>query len=318
MENISTHLRWQQVFSLLSKLKSGNFAAQIPSSKRNDKLEKLVVLLNMFAQKLEAIFKENAYERPRNSFLFKSKMAFMLNTDFEIINATQEAITGLEVNSKDVLRKDFKSLLTDASRQHWELLEKELEPSKINYFNFRLCFTTTTGLYIQADCSITKWLFNNHASYSISSDEISILTEDPNVLLPKLWKEIERKQKKPTRTAYPKPTRPSEVKKIRELRKYIEKNAETRVLDYKTQANEYGTNERKLKDGFKHIYKETPSQFHYKKLLRKIRNQIVNSQKRISTISDDFGFDTAYFSKLVKKKFGVSPRDLRKREKEDD
>lgn len=318
MENFSTHQRWQQVFDHLCKLISGNFSTQIPRSQRNDKLEELIFLLNMFTQNLEAIFKEYAYERPRESILFKSKMGFLLNREYEIINTSSEAITGLGFNLNEVVGKGFSSLLDDSSRQTWQLIEDELETTKVTFFNLRLSFVTKTNLYIHADCSITKWLVNNHASYSISSDEISILTEDPNVLLPKIWKEIERKKKKPARTAYPKPTRPSEVKKIRELRKYIEKNAETRVLDYKTQANKYGTNERRLTDGFKHIYKETPSQFHDKKMSRKIRNQIVNSEKSFREISDNFGYETTYFSKLVKKKFGDSPRDLRKREKEDE
>jgi AraC-like DNA-binding protein len=67
---------------------------------------------------------------------------------------------------------------------------------------------------------------------------------------------------------------------------------------------------------FKKLYNITPHQFLTKLRLREAEKMIANSQKQISGILQEVGFeDLTSFSKLFKKEYGVSPITYRKQAK---
>jgi len=64
---------------------------------------------------------------------------------------------------------------------------------------------------------------------------------------------------------------------------------------------------------FKHIYGTSPNQYIICKRLEKAQNLITNSNRSLTNIAYDCGFeDVSYFSRIFKKHYHCSPSDLRK------
>jgi AraC-like DNA-binding protein len=75
----------------------------------------------------------------------------------------------------------------------------------------------------------------------------------------------------------------------------------------------FGTNEYKLKNGFKHIFKTTIQQFYNSERLKRAQLLIQYTKIPLKTIAIMTGFSTyPNFSRAFKIKFGYSPSDLQR------
>ena len=73
-----------------------------------------------------------------------------------------------------------------------------------------------------------------------------------------------------------------------------------------------GTNEYRLKHGFKKLYGQTVYSFLKSERLRKARQLVKSSDIPFKTIFKVTGFKHAsHFSKAFKKKYGLTPKDMR-------
>ncbi len=108
MEFQDSSQRWDQVFTMISHMLSGNFSHQIPPSAHDDQLEQLVVRLNLLAQNLEAVFKRMAFIKPRRTFMFLVEMSLVLSKGFKILNASRSVLDMLKFKWKDINGKHFR------------------------------------------------------------------------------------------------------------------------------------------------------------------------------------------------------------------
>lgn len=98
---------------------------------------------------------------------------------------------------------------------------------------------------------------------------------------------------------------------IRRARGFLEAN-HTRPVTLKEAAQEAGVSVSHFCLGFKKAYGVSPIDYLIRFRLSEALHQLKDRNKRISEVAYANGFeDVYYFSKMVKKRFGKSPRDLR-------
>ena len=103
-----------------------------------------------------------------------------------------------------------------------------------------------------------------------------------------------------------------DIRKIREGHDIIINNLEKDFPSLKEFALQIGTNEFKLKYGFKQLYGTTVHRFLMQERLRKAQMMIQYSDVSIKSIAYTVGFkSTPHFSRSFKKRYGYSPTALR-------
>jgi AraC-like DNA-binding protein len=83
-------------------------------------------------------------------------------------------------------------------------------------------------------------------------------------------------------------------------------------LDMEQLARELPMGYSSFRKAFKRIAGQSPNQYHLNLRLDRARNLLVGTALNINEISDQIGFESvSYFSKLFKKKYGISPKGYR-------
>jgi transcriptional regulator GlxA family with amidase domain len=104
-----------------------------------------------------------------------------------------------------------------------------------------------------------------------------------------------------------------ELRQIRSFAKKIEKNIS---VDYTLEAIsiETGLTQAKLQEGFKLLYNRTVTEYIRYARLNVARDYMVTTEMNISEIVYSIGFSSrSYFSKIFKERFGISPSEFLKK-----
>jgi len=98
-----------------------------------------------------------------------------------------------------------------------------------------------------------------------------------------------------------------DCRKLEDVKTILEKNSKTHITNQEL-AQRVGTNEFKLKHGFKQLYSMTPFQFLTNARLEKAKALLEHTDYPIKKIAVDVGFrQSANFTKRFKKSIGCSP-----------
>ncbi len=105
----------------------------------------------------------------------------------------------------------------------------------------------------------------------------------------------------------------SDISKIRGIHAYILKNLDKPLLPLIELAHTFGTNEYKVKQGFKKLYGYTVFRFLIVERLKRASLLIQHTDIPLKEVAHIAGFvSVPHFSKAFKKKYGYTPSDLRK------
>ncbi|PKP29054.1 MAG: hypothetical protein CVU01_01940 [Bacteroidetes bacterium HGW-Bacteroidetes-18] len=108
--------------------------------------------------------------------------------------------------------------------------------------------------------------------------------------------------------------RMSDVQLMQKVYDYILDNLDKPLPTLKELSRIFGTNEYKLKYGFKYLFKTSIYQFYNIKRLKKAHLLIQQTTIQLKEIALMFGFTTyPNFSKAFKKLFGYSPNDIKRK-----
>jgi AraC-like DNA-binding protein len=102
---------------------------------------------------------------------------------------------------------------------------------------------------------------------------------------------------------------------IQKLYDYILAHLEEPLPSLKILSAKFGTNEHKLKDGFRHFFKTSIYQFYNDERLKRAYFMIEHTVIPLKNISGMNGFNNyPNFSKSFKKRFGFPPYELKRKE----
>lgn len=312
-----TEHRMQQIQHMLLEMAQGNFFYRMETSDRNDNVEALAIVLNMLAEEIQESFYHQGYVSSKANTEHLVQMCFLLDGNGVVYMTNQKACTILSKLYGNIVQKPFSDLLTEDSRTDWDQKWKTLRKKSFYDIAIPLSFLTNENLIVPNRCHITSIKSEAHAPHNVLITVIhtttgrnfvtkmdqSAINIDPNNTISK--KQVTRPKVK---LSY------EDIRKIREGRDMILNNLQMDLPNLKDLAHQLGTNEFKLKYGFKELYGTTVFKYLLQERLRKAKTLVQYTQLNFKTISKMIGFKSVpHFSRTFSEQYGYCPKIFRKR-----
>jgi AraC-like DNA-binding protein len=285
------------IHQMLFEMARGNFNSSIPLSSYDDKLETLVVLINMVAEEMKESIFQVGYVNNHRTLQFIAQSTFVLDASFSIKSFTPEVTYFLGYSESELIDLPLADIITTAS---FEQLQDVLDKNVSLPATIALDFTPKDHLPVSVSCTIGRL---------VNSSEIILNLVTPvrqDSYYPLMYRNENEKHNK---------TRKEDALLIQKLYDYILAHLEEPLPSLKVLSCEFGTNEHKLKDGFRHFFKTSIYQFYNDERLKRAYFMIEHTTIPLKNISVMNGFnDYPNFSKSFKKRFGFSPYEIKRNE----
>lgn len=299
---------------MLLEVASGNFSYRIERSDRNDELEALVVLANMMTEELGESVRHQTYLNYNESYKHIAQMTFVLDNNFHICSLNSLASDLLLFDKEEMQGKPLDNFLTEESRPVWEDFRSCFSQKGEYNHTLELSFKAKEFFIVPAVCSISTLLnANNQGCMLVTAIETILRSEETENELRRKIEGHKNAGNQASGNTLRIALSESDLKKIGEVREYISSNLEEPNFSIKELAHTLGTNEFKLKYGFKQLYGTTIFRYLQDERLRKASLLVQHSRLPLKNIAEMTGFKTApHFSRVFKEKYGYSPSEFRK------
>lgn len=282
---------------MLLEMASGNFSQRIPRTGEDDELESLIVLVNMAAEEMEETLFPNGYINTHHLQHNPSSISFIVDEHFRVLQCTFDTGDLLGYSTSSLENKEFVSILSTSSAEHFKRFQKSItaneEASSLSLTYLMANGRTILSLY----SSISKLSKSNcfiicSILPSLSDFEDSLNDSTTTIILPK--------------------TRRADAKIMQQVYDYILANLETPLPSIKELSRMFGTNEYKLKEGFRYFFNTSIYHFYNDERLKRSQLLIRQTNIPLKQIAYMHGFNSyPSFSKAFKKKYGCAPKDLK-------
>lgn len=315
--------RIEQIHTILTEFASGNFAYKLKRTDLDDDIETITALINMTFEEIKDSFLHQGYTNLNEIHKHLVKTFFILNMEGTIIAYNSRIKQLLFFDDNELQEKAFSSFLTEDSQLTWKSLKSKLALTDLSSYEeyVVLSFKTKKDLILTTNCLVSKFVdgINQSERILVTSIEIIIDSKERDIELRKAISSGNGKSNTDTDKTLVnnKNTRTSlssnDIRKIRQVHDHIISNLDKPLSLLTDLAHSFGTNEYKLKYGFKQLYGQTVFRFLMHERLRKASILIQHTDIPIKEIAHTTGFISGtHFSKAFKDKYGYTPRDLRK------
>jgi len=310
--------RLKHIEKMLMEISAGNFFYRVERSVKDDDVEALVVVLNMMAEEIQEAMVHQGYVQAHGTIKHMVQMSFILDAKGYIQATNQRTCSILSTLYSEIIEKPFITFLNESSKVKWQNIWKVLEQKEVFETSVELTFKTKSNLVIPSACYITTFKGENS---ELKKTLVTVVHHSND--RDKLEKDLKRsvtksKKKKGSKNSYSKKPKFrlsfEDIKKLRKGRDIIINNLEKDFPSLKDFALQIGTNEFKLKYGFKELYGTSVYRFLKNERLRKSKMLVQYSDLHIKTIAHMIGFKSVpHFSRSFKKRYGFTPSALRKK-----
>ena len=282
--------RLRSLYEALLAMATGNFKLRIARSGADDATECLVVLANMVAEELEAALVDTVVRSWRETTLVTGH-CFLLDGGHRVRSYSRETAQQLGYGKGELLGLPFAELLAEDSVKEWtDALARnaELEPRQVVV---RLVFRTKTELLLPCVCLAVRM---------VATDQTLVCSV---AVRAKTKSEVTLHEGNPPTTE-----KTYDAKLIQALYDYIMAHLDAPLPTIGELARLFGTNEFRLKDGFRHFFKTSIYQFYNEQRLLRAHLIIEQTSLQLKEIAFLCGFeDYPNFSKAFRKRFGYAP-----------
>jgi AraC-like DNA-binding protein len=297
MEKAHNQKRIVTMHQMLFEMARGNFNSRIPLSQYDDELETLVVLINMVAEEMKESIFHIGYVNTHSTRLFIAQTTFVLDADFSIKSFTPEVTCFLGYSESELIDQPLAGIITSTCLKQ---LQKVLDEGIALPTTIVLNFTPKEHLPISISCSIGKLINRSEIILNLVTP---VRQDSYNTMA------YENEYEKQTKT------KKVSALLIQKLYDYILANLEEPLPSLKVLSRQFGTNEYKLKEGFRHFFKTSIYQFYNDERLKRAYFMIQHTAIPLKNISVMNGFNNyPNFSKSFKKRFGFSPNEMKRDE----
>lgn len=300
--------RVKRIHKMLLEMAKGNFFYRLEPTDKNDNIASLVVMLNMVNEEIRAAFIHQGFANAHNTPQYIIQLALLMDSKGTIEMVTSGSCSLLSVLPKEIIGKHITDLMTEASKRIWaKKMVKHLKKERSETILY-LELVTNDGLLLAQDCQISVYQALDGSGQKIHLNSVYFSKGEPfETGLPKKKLKVTKgiKEHKVTLT-------PEDIQMIREVHDMILNNLDRELPLLKDLALQMGTNEYKLKYGFKQMYGTTIFRFLTQERLRKSKTLIQHSTLSLKEIAHMTGFKSAaHFSRAFRSKYGKTPTDLR-------
>ena len=308
--NTDDQKRLSLIKKMIIEMGGENFNYRVPTSSNNDVIEAITVSINMLADKLSESYKNRYLVHSRQIFEHLTDLGFILDPKFKIVQVTSSYNEFMSINESQLIGKPFIELLDLESQEIWlsatsktnkfpqkfhlNLIAKKKLTQPLTFFlntltpmeskqNYLLSGVRTINIREHRDNGLSS-SEQQHYDYSQFLDlSDSVLKDEKDISI------------------------------IKQIHAHIEKNRADALGSLQKLAHDFGTNEYKLKNGFKELYGITVFKFQMEERLTYAKTLVESSSIPFKAIAEMMGFKTlAHFSRSFKKRFGSNPREMRK------
>ncbi|MBO6531945.1 MAG: helix-turn-helix domain-containing protein [Muricauda sp.] len=307
MEN-NDDFRVKRIKKMLLEMAKGNFFYTLEPSDKNDNIASLVVMLNMVSEEIRAAFIHQGFANAHTTPQCIIQLSLILNDSGQIELVTNGTCSLLSYLPKDLIGKPITEFMTEKSKEKWtKKLSKHLKRERSETVLF-LEFMTNDGLILAKDCQLSVYQALDGSGQKILLNTVFFSKGEPfETGLPKKTLKVTKGTKEHKVTLTPK-----DIQIIRGVHDAIINNLDKDLPSLKELAHQEGTNEYKLKYGFKQVYGTTIFRFLIQERLRMARTLILHSTHTIKQIVQMTGFKSkTHFSRAFKDKYGRSPSEFR-------
>jgi AraC-like DNA-binding protein len=294
--------RIKNIGQMLMEMAAGNFAYRIPRTDYDDELEGLTLLVNWVAEEMQESIFHGGYLNPHYSYRYVIQSSYILDSNFTIKDISADVPSLLGFDCDELLGKDFTEILTKKSALIWKAIKDEIVQHETYQITVLLEFFTFYKLLIPVYCSISSLWQKTEiiiSSFSVVIDEV----KGKESLLKELFSAEEQKIHNYL-----------DVKSTQAVYDYVLANMDSTLPTLKELSKIFGTNEYKLKNGFRQLFKITIQQFYNNERLKRSQLLIKETKIPLKTIAVMAGFSTyPNFSRAFKIKFGYSPTKMERR-----
>lgn len=303
--------RLKSIKQALFSIAHGNFDSRIARTEADDIIESIVVLINMMAEEMKETLLLYADLHTNTNNTEHIHMVFILDQNFKIRYVTSDVLAELGYETNDLLRKSFSTLLSNSHLGLWRSIGSQMIYSEEYNKQHRLIFRCKNKLERFYTCGITS-------IYDVASTSqyIMVSAYEP-ILKSKILEDSVPQNHKLTNSHKSKAPpnvllRQKDRRVLQNIQQYILKNLDKALPHLKILAHNFGTNEFKLKYGFKQLYGTTVFRFLKQERMKKGRLLIENTNLPIKTIAKMCGYTNgSHFSRDFRECFSLSPRKVR-------
>ncbi|WP_170244093.1 MULTISPECIES: helix-turn-helix domain-containing protein [Bizionia] len=296
------------------KIAEGDFSFEIERTDKDDDIEAILVLVNLLAEEMRETLNYYNVLNATDTIKQYANMLFVLNSSFQIQFANSQVQKTLGIAPACLKKTSFTAILSKKSHQNWITIANNMLYQK-EYHNITKLTYLCTNL-------LTKTLTTaiNVIPRSGQEPPLIIISTCQKVLKSQLMEEDLKHSLKAVRNkGSNNPTKPNVLVKeqdmriMQQIKGYILQNLEHPLPNLRTLANQFGTNEYKLKYGFKQLYGTTVFRYLTQERLKRASLLIQNTSLSIKAVAKMTGFkNVSHFSKAFKNHFGVKPTDMKK------
>lgn len=307
----SNNHRVEALYQMLLELAEGNFFYRIAPTYRNDKMEALVMLVNLLAEEFNQTSYHFAYTNVHKAYRPLIQFSLILDANQQIVALTENTGKLLKCTKEQLVNTPFSKLLSKKSRQVWHETQKQLQSNNLKGNTIqRLFFKSGKQLFLSTWCTIARIVgHQDSGDYTLISSIHIQASINNNYQLP-----LEANQMT-TVSGYTIKNQ-QDIHALQGVYDYILRHLDRPFPSLKELAHQFGINEFKLKKGFKQIFKTTVFQFYKEERLKKAHMMIQYTAVSLKSIAQKTGFKSfPHFSKAFKKRFGYNPSELKKQQK---
>lgn len=319
MEKIAK-IQLAKINKMLMAMAQGNFFYRLERTDNNDNVEAMSLVLNMLAEEIQETLVHGGFVNTTGVVRQLVQLSFFMDNTGIVKMANHNACSILAYLRQDIIGKSFERFLDDNSAKTWSKLLRKARKRDFYDTTLDLTFVSKGGLLIPHSCHVTT-------SCGLNPDDRHILVTV--VLQVKDSQERDKRDHQAVFTGKKRGNSSKErkddlpkskaklsfedIRKIREGRNIILNNLEADLPSLKDFAHQLGTNEFKLKYGFRELFGTSVYRFLLQERLRKAKMLIQHTDANLKTIAYSTGFKTIpYFSRVFKKTYGYPPSELRK------
>lgn len=293
MTNQEEKLR--MIYRLLFDLATGRKIVAFTRENPSDVYDEILTTLEEQGERIRELALEQGTVIPYSNFQHLSHFAFILNSNFNVIDSNFTVSERLNYTSEAIQNLPFESLLDNTSKESWNKLIKRVMWDTYFFSTIELLFVSLDGYKLPLLCSISNSPLNQ--ILFVLSAEV-VLKDVPFLkLIPSVTNEKIK----------------NEARIIENIHTYILEHLDVPLPSLKTLALQFGIEEHKIRNGFREHYHTSVYQFYQDQRLKKALLLISQTDLPLKEIAFQCGFEMYLnFYKAFRKKYGFSPSDMQR------
>ncbi|MDP2160980.1 MAG: AraC family transcriptional regulator [Flavobacterium sp.] len=281
------------IYQLLFDLATGRKTVVLDMGTLDDEYDAIILSLSEHGDRIRALALDQGMVPPYSSFEHLNQFVFVLDSNYRIVDFNYTVVERLKYESEVIQSLLFESLLDDSSKLVWNDLLAQVKSETSFFVTTELLFLTVDGFKLPLFCSVSSSLVKQFVfvlSAEVILKDTPFLNQIPSVAIEKAR---------------------AEADVIEKVHTYILEHLNAPLPSLKSLASLFGSEEHKIRHGFREHYQTSVYQFYQDERLKKAYLLILQTDLPLKEVAFQCGF-VGYlnFYKAFRKKYGFSPSEV--------